>query len=107
MILELTPNITAAEKSALEAALQKERCDFRELPDTDVQRIGIMNRAIREPDFFSRLPGVARTVPVSTPYKLVSRQMHPQDTLVRVGNVLVTASRSLPARVPSKVVNKR
>ena len=93
MILELTPNITTAEKSALVAALQDQRCDFRELPDTDVQRIGIMNRAIREPDFFSRLPGVARTVPVSTPYKLVSRQMHPQDTLVRVGNVLVGGDR--------------
>ncbi|MGD9185359.1 MAG: 3-deoxy-7-phosphoheptulonate synthase, partial [Desulfobacterales bacterium] len=93
MILELTPNITVAEKSALVAALQDQRCDFRELPDTDVQRIGIMNRAIREPDFFSRLPGVARTLPVTTPYKLVSRQMHPHDTLVPVGNVLVGGDR--------------
>ncbi len=93
MILELTTNITPAEKSVLHDALRDKRCDFRELPDTDIQRIGIMNRGICEADFFNRLPGVTRTVPVKTPYKLVSRQMHPQDTLVSVGNVLVGGDR--------------
>ena len=33
----------------------------------------------------SMMPGVRDTVIVSTPYKLTSREFHPEDTVVRVG----------------------
>jgi 3-deoxy-7-phosphoheptulonate synthase len=33
------------------------------------------------------LPGVDETVPISKPYKLASRELKPQDTVVKVGNV--------------------
>ncbi len=85
MILELTSDMTEVDKTALVAMLQARGCDLRELPDTDVQRIGVMNPKRHPAEFFRKLPGVARTVAVGTPYKLVGRQMHPQDTLVQRG----------------------
>jgi 3-deoxy-7-phosphoheptulonate synthase len=36
-----------------------------------------------------RLPGVERAMPVQRPYKLVSREFHPQDTVVRVRDLEV------------------
>jgi 3-deoxy-7-phosphoheptulonate synthase len=35
-------------------------------------------------DQFSTLPGVARVTPISRPFKLTSREFHPDDTVIRV-----------------------
>ena len=40
-------------------------------------------------DEFEALPGVREVVPVSKPYKLASRELHPDDTLVRVGDITI------------------
>ena len=93
MILELTPNMTEADKTSLVAILQDRGCDVRELPDTGVKRIGVMNPKRHPEDFFRSQPGVDRMVAVGTPFKLVGRQMHPQDTLVRVGDALIGGDR--------------
>ncbi len=48
--------------------------------------IGITgNRGALEPSLFTRLDGVADAVPVSQPYKLVSREVKPEDTIIEVG----------------------
>jgi len=39
-----------------------------------------------DPDLFERLPGVARAIPVSQPFKLASREMKPENTVIRVGS---------------------
>ncbi|NPA26151.1 MAG: 3-deoxy-7-phosphoheptulonate synthase [Chloroflexi bacterium] len=50
--------------------------------------IGVIGEARRaEPAAFLHLPGVARVVPISRPYKLSSREFHPADTRVQVGPV--------------------
>ncbi|NPA06972.1 MAG: 3-deoxy-7-phosphoheptulonate synthase [Chloroflexi bacterium] len=50
--------------------------------------IGVIGEARRaEPAAFLHLPGVARVVPISRPYKLSSREFHPADTHVQVGPV--------------------
>jgi len=40
-------------------------------------------------DEFEALPGVREVVPISKPYKLASREFHPDDTLVQVGDVTI------------------
>ncbi len=58
--------------------------------------IGVVGEARRaEPDAFLRLPGVARVVPLSRPYKLASREFHPQDRQVRVGSVKIGGGASV------------
>ena len=47
------------------------------------------NRGPVDPSFLIRLPGVARCIPVTRPFKLVSREVHPADSVVDVGGVKV------------------
>lgn len=47
------------------------------------------NRGPVDPSFLVRLPGVTRCIPVTKPFKLVSREVHPADTVVDVGGVAV------------------
>jgi 3-deoxy-7-phosphoheptulonate synthase len=41
------------------------------------------------PDHFLSLPGVTDAIPVSKPFKLVSREVKSEDTVIRVGNDLI------------------
>lgn len=46
----------------------------------------------RRPQLMARLegtPGVASVTPISKPYKLVSREFHPEDTLIRVLDAVI------------------
>jgi len=47
--------------------------------------IGLIgDKTLVEEDNLMRLPGVERVMPVSRPFKLASRDFHPEDTIVRV-----------------------
>jgi 3-deoxy-7-phosphoheptulonate synthase len=46
----------------------------------------------RKPDLvdrFARLPGVERVTPISRPFKLTSREFHPEDTVIRILDAVV------------------
>jgi len=65
-----------------------ERLGFRAHPMPGAQRtaIGITgNPGPIEPAEFEGLPGVAEAIRVSKPYKLVSREVKSEDSLIRVG----------------------
>jgi len=47
------------------------------------------NKGPIEPSVFTRLDGVADAVPVSQPYKLVSREVKPEDTVIEVRGVKI------------------
>ena len=52
--------------------------------------IGITgNKGPLTPSLFTRLDGVADAVPVSKPYKLVSREVRPEPTIIEVGNTKI------------------
>src|ERR1700689_4019347 len=52
--------------------------------------IGITgNKGPLAPSLFTSLPGVADAVPVSQPYKLVSREVKPEDTVIEVRGVKI------------------
>jgi 3-deoxy-7-phosphoheptulonate synthase len=58
------------------------------IPGSQRTAIGITgNIGVVEPALFERLAGVLEVIQVSHPYKLVSREFHSEDTLVRVGDV--------------------
>src|SRR6187399_3688639 len=52
-----------------------------------VGEIGSRKPALLEQ--FARLPGVASVTPISRPYKLVSREFHPEDTVIRVLDAVI------------------
>jgi 3-deoxy-7-phosphoheptulonate synthase len=104
MLLELRDDLTPEEKSDLTSALVEHGCAFRILSGT---HIGILNRNRRGEDFFSRLHGVAQAVPVNTPYKLASRQMHPEDTRVPVAGVEIGGERLTVIAGPCAIENRQ
>jgi 3-deoxy-7-phosphoheptulonate synthase len=57
-----------------------------EIPGAQRIAIGITgNKGRVDPDLFLSMSGVLNAVPVSKPYKLVGREVHQEDTLIRVG----------------------
>jgi len=59
-----------------------------EIPGATRTAIGITgNQGPIPPELFKDLPGVGECVPVSKPYKLVSRETKPDATVVRVGGI--------------------
>ncbi|TEU17992.1 MAG: 3-deoxy-7-phosphoheptulonate synthase [Dehalococcoidia bacterium] len=52
--------------------------------------IGVLGQTFPElRDSLELLPGVEQVIPVSKPYKLASREFHPQDTIVEIGGVTI------------------
>ncbi len=64
------------------------------IPGTQRTAIGITgNRGTVDPGAFENLPGVLEVIPVSAPYKLVSREAKRENTIVSVGGVPVGGGR--------------
>lgn len=89
MILVLDSDISEAQRSALRSKLFEAGCVVREVADDHQNAIGVLGKGIADEAFFKSLPGVAKVVPIETPFKLVSRQWHPGDTRVQVGKVVI------------------
>ena len=87
MILILKQGVDQAEEDHVRSILREEGCLVREMSTGDETVIGAVGQVSRDLRFFEQLPGVAKVIPVSRPYKLVSREMHPEDTVVQIGDV--------------------
>ncbi|MBN2333467.1 MAG: 3-deoxy-7-phosphoheptulonate synthase [Deltaproteobacteria bacterium] len=62
----------------------------RVIPGAGRVAIGVVgNQGYVEDTAISRLPGVSHVIHVTKPYKLVSRDFHPQDTIVTVDDLQV------------------
>jgi 3-deoxy-7-phosphoheptulonate synthase len=60
------------------------------VPGSQRTAIGIIgNAGPLDPSNFIMLDGVKDAIPVSKPYKLVSREIKPEDTLIQVGDVTI------------------
>ncbi|HIE16785.1 MAG TPA: 3-deoxy-7-phosphoheptulonate synthase [Dehalococcoidia bacterium] len=54
--------------------------------------VGVVGQVFPElRDMLELLPGVDEVIPVSKPYKLCSREFHPQDTTIKVGGFTIGA----------------
>lgn len=83
-----------------------ERMGLRAHPIPGEQRtaIGITgNRGAIDPSAIENLPGVLEVFRISHPYRLVSREFHPDDTVVSVGGVPVGGKRVVVVAGPCAV----
>ena len=77
------------------------------MPGANRTAIGITGNAkpiVSDP--FENMPGVVELIPVTHPYKLVSREFRPEDTLVQVGEVTVGGSDLVVIAGPCAVENE-
>jgi 3-deoxy-7-phosphoheptulonate synthase len=85
--------VNATEAEIQGACHRVEELGYRPHPLPGATRcaIGITgNKGAVEADSLSQLPGVAEVIAVSKPYKLVSRDMKPEDTVIRFANSAAT-----------------
>ncbi|MBF0259267.1 MAG: 3-deoxy-7-phosphoheptulonate synthase [Desulfamplus sp.] len=89
MILVLEKGITQVRKSQLKSILAENGCMVHE-PDGSGQNIlGVIGKNSLTREFLMAQDGVTDVIPISTAYKLVSRQMKKEDTIIKIGNVEV------------------
>jgi 3-deoxy-7-phosphoheptulonate synthase len=106
MILVLEKAVTQEEKNRVLSTLRKEGCIVREMLEAGQCIIGVTGKAGHDANFFQQLPGIAKVVPISTSFKLVSRQMHHEDTAVHVGDVVIGGERIVVIAGPCAVESR-
>jgi 3-deoxy-7-phosphoheptulonate synthase len=81
---------TPEEIDAVVAAIEGKGYTARPIPGGERVAIGVLhNKGAVDATHFSGLPGVKDVIPVTRPYKLVSREFQPQDTVVHVGDTAI------------------
>ena len=90
MLIVMDAAATAEDIERVVGAVQSLGLQAHAIPGAQRTAIGITgNRGSVERGAFENLPGVAEVIPVSAPYKLVSREAKRENTVVSVGGVPV------------------
>jgi 3-deoxy-7-phosphoheptulonate synthase len=88
MLVVMKPHATAEQVEAVVEKIRHLGLTPHPIPGAQRVAIGITgNKGGLEPDQFSILPGVADAIRVSQPFKLVSREVKEEDTVIDVGGV--------------------
>ncbi|HMM33177.1 MAG TPA: 3-deoxy-7-phosphoheptulonate synthase [Thermoanaerobaculia bacterium] len=94
MLIVMDRSATAADVGRVVEAAERMGLKAHPIPGEQRTAVGITgNRGTVEPTAFENLPGVLEVIKVSHPYKLVSREFHPEDTVVSIGGVPVGGTR--------------
>jgi 3-deoxy-7-phosphoheptulonate synthase len=91
----------------LKEALRAENCLIKEIKGVEETILGVVGRVRKDLRHFETLPGVAKAIPISKPYKLVSREFHPEPSIIKVGNVAVGGDRLVVVAGPCAVEDRK
>jgi 3-deoxy-7-phosphoheptulonate synthase len=88
MLVVMKPHATQAEVEAVADKIRSLGLTPHAIPGAQRVAIGITgNKGPLEPEIFCSMPGVADAIRVSQPFKLVSREVKEEDTVLDVGGV--------------------
>jgi len=104
VLIVMDRSATNADVERVVAAAERLGLKAHPIPGAQRTAVGITgNKGAASPGAFEALPGVLEVLRVSHPYKLVSREFHPEDTIVSVGGVLVGGTRVVVIAGPCAV----
>jgi 3-deoxy-7-phosphoheptulonate synthase len=106
MILVLSQGITKEEKERLKETLLSEGNLVKEIKGVEETILGVVGQIRRDPGYYETLDGVAQAIPISTPYKLVSRQLHPEASIIKIGDVAIGGDRLVVIAGPCGVEDR-
>jgi 3-deoxy-7-phosphoheptulonate synthase len=90
MLIVMDKKATEEEIKTVVAAIEARGYTARPIPGGERVSIGVLyNKGAVDAALFVGYPGVKDVVPVTRPYKLVSREFQSEDTLVTVGGVTI------------------
>jgi 3-deoxy-7-phosphoheptulonate synthase len=86
MLILLKPDVTPEQQRDVEDYIRSLGFAPHAIPGSQRTAIGITgNKGAVDPEPFRLMPGVADAIPVSQPFKLVSREVKPEDTIIDLG----------------------
>src|SRR5256886_4393109 len=90
MLIVLHPDVSPEAQAVIEGRVRELGFTPNAISGAGRTAIGITgNKGAIDPGYFRELPGVADCIPVTAPYKLVSREVKHEDTVVDVAGVPV------------------
>ncbi|MDO3377379.1 3-deoxy-7-phosphoheptulonate synthase [Geoalkalibacter halelectricus] len=90
MLIVMDHNATAAQVRAVQQAVEAMGLQAAPIPGRERTAIGVLgNQGYVDDTAIRNLPGVRECIHVSKPYKLVSRDFHPEPTVVEVGAIKI------------------
>ncbi len=85
MLIVMDKGAGPDELAAVVERIEKYGWQAKPIPGGERTAIGVLrNKGPIDPALFLDMPGVRDVIPVSKPYKLVSREMHPENTLIEL-----------------------
>ncbi len=106
MIVVLERSITDTDAARIREFLASRGFQVREIvgeEETIIGAVGIVAIDVREVEL---LPGVARVIPITSPYKLASREFRRADTIIAVGPVRIGGPRIVVIAGPCAVESR-
>ena len=90
MLIVMEKKARSEEIDAVIKAIEERNYTARPIPGGERVSIGVLyNDGPVDASFFMGLPGVKDAVPITRPYKLVSREFRANDTVIQVGDVSI------------------
>ncbi len=106
MIIVLKNNITDKEKDFLTHFLNENDFRVREITEENETILGAVGNLDIDHQAVANIPGVAQVIPISKPYKMASRQFHPQDSIISVKSLKIGGSRIVITGGPCAVESR-
>ncbi len=107
MVVVLERAIREQDKRNLVAYLEERGFRVREIKgeeETILGAVGLVSLDLREVEI---LPGVARVIPISKPFKLASRELKKEDTIVSLGPIRIGGPRIVVVAGPCAVESRQ
>ncbi len=90
MLIVMSKQATPEQTEAVVTEIEHRGYVARPIPGGERVTIGILyNKGHVDASPFLCMPGVTDAIPVTKPYKLVSRECKPEDTIVQVGDIAI------------------
>src|SRR5438034_1563742 len=90
MLIVMKADATERQVEAVEGAIEALGFRAHLMPGATRTAIGITgNQGAVDPSHFENMPGVAEAIRVTKPYKLISLDLSPDRTIVRVGDATI------------------
>ena len=90
MLVVMDKTATPEQVERVVRVIEERGCTARPIPGGDRVSIGVLNnQGPVDSAIFIGLPGVKDAVPITKPYKLVSRETKSEDTLIPVGETII------------------
>ncbi|HXX93234.1 MAG TPA: 3-deoxy-7-phosphoheptulonate synthase [Planctomycetota bacterium] len=107
MIIVLKPGLTDAELAAIEEAVRRAGASPVLVEGKERPVVAVIGATKVETSQFESLPGVSQVLRVSKPYKLASREVKREDTIVHVGDVAIGGDQVVVMAGPCAVENRK